>query len=384
MIDNVKPMPDEKNTIFLQGIAKQKYNLWGCVDTLHSNDQERMTRAMTYFQRSDLSTFEKAAFYYHEATGCKGLEFVAFSNIILKNSIQLPSGIILVPCFVDDSKLEEAPEQLKNLTEQMARNHRYVYDGWIPIDPWSEDNVRKAFRDIDEALSIFALRTRIFFEWEPKYRGTSSGRVNYYIGDSEFREMDGFIEKVESLNDDDRRALFRSLAWLSQSIRLTEPIARFLYSILAIESLVNYIERQASQESAFSKLKYASGNDGFRKIFMEHIQQMISSDSELYELLFTKSSDRKPLYDIRHSIAHGHVDATREADRDAIKKRIWDAERSAREYIQTACWRALGIELFRNQVRGTFPMSHVAAIVSSERPEEHRYMAAFYSGSYIH
>ncbi len=126
----------------LQKNLTLKYNNWCERRGLACSDEARYFRALSFSNKKDLSPSEKAAFYLHELTGCEGLEFVAFSNVRIRNPITLSKGVILVPCFLNGAESEgrSIDDSLLLATREMEHNGRYVYDGWIPITVWDKEN----------------------------------------------------------------------------------------------------------------------------------------------------------------------------------------------------------------------------------------------------
>lgn len=379
------------NETFLEDHLNKKFNKWCERRGLFCADQGKIFKANAFVNRKDLSTSERAAFYLHELTGCQGLEFVAFSNARIKNPVKLSNDVIIVPCFLNESQREGLDIQnlLLFATCEMERHHRYVYDGWIPITDWTKEVVREAVRKIDESLSMFCLSSRIFFEWEPKYPlpSPSESPSIYYFEDQNINELETLSKLLDSLGDKDRIALYRSIAWLSQSLRLNEPAARFLFLILAIESLARYIESDSSSDSALAVLKTKQisrkerqlrreecidailfdvfENDktdaiktayfecvvGIRKQLETHLKKVFDPDVKPIELLFEKKVEGSSLYDLRNIIAHGTIDALSEAQRDLIAQRIWDAEKIARRYILAIFKNALHFEPAQNVMK---------------------------------
>jgi len=280
----------------------------------------------------------------------------------------------------------------------MEQKSRFIYDGWISIATWNEQNVRRAIQSIDEALSTFCMKGRIFFDWEPKYPAPSDPRSMYKLDDEHLQELESRAQTLDSLEDDDRTAIYRGLAWLSQGIRLDEPAARFLFSILAIESLATYIEEKASDSSPLTALrttniteaervkcikdtlsKWLDDNPGkaierayfdcvttITRRLKRHLQNVFASDAGSYALLFEHKIEGKTLYDLRHYVAHGRANALSEMQREQIRRRVWDAERVARRYIWAVFERALGTPPITSKIQAAFFVGVHNVVVSSE------------------
>jgi hypothetical protein len=216
-------------------------------------DESRVGRADKYVFDTDLTLSEQAAFYTHELVNCQGLEFVVFSNARINLPVELPGDITLVPCFL--AKPERPDSLIAKLTAEMAHRACFVYDGWLPIGDWQRDSVRKAVRRIDSALSVFTLRASAWFSWELKYSPVMRGGICYKFESKDMMQLSELSKFINQMREPDAVALLSSIGWLSQSVRSNEPAARFLFGILAIESLATYIEEESVEDSAFSKLR---------------------------------------------------------------------------------------------------------------------------------
>jgi len=335
-------------------ISGQKYNRAWCERRpLVCADQDCMNRALQWEVKKDLSSSESAAFFLHELTGCEGLEFVAFSNARLTRPVTLVNNVVLVPCFLDDIDGHAIDEPLVRPTLRMARECRFLYDGWIPITVWDVPHVRKAVRGIDEALSLFCLRGRTFFAWEPKYpsaREAPLPHTFYNFEDCHLQDLEAIAGLLSALPENDRVAVYRSIGWLSQASRLDQPAARFLFCILAIEALVTYIEEEAPDDSPLARLRverlkkderlerrercidktigewlqrnktraitesYFNCVVGIKQRLKTHLEHLFTSEAEPVTLLFEQKVAGKSLYDLRHTIAHGSADALSERE----------------------------------------------------------------------
>lgn len=388
----------------LEQISKHKYNSWCERRPLVCPDEDRYYRAIAHLAKSDLTLFEKHAFYFYKLTGCEGLEFVAFSNARLNNPVLLANNIILVPCFLNDMRGKNVNEPLVQMTMKMELKGRFIYDGWVPIAIWDKKDVRKAIRSVDEALSIFCLSVSAFFEWEPKYLGANDRFLPSYTFEYQhIQELEQVVQLLESLSEDDRIAIYRSFAWLSQALRLREPAARFLFLILAIESLATYIEKgklPANSPLASLRAKHFTPKEkremrdkcikdklsqflqqdpkkaiikayfdcivGIKQQLHRHLEHIFKPEDEAVSLLFEKKYNGKSLYELRNLISHGAVDVLSKEQRDKIYQRVRDTEQLARRYILSVFEKAFGISPFRKKMSAgiSFPIQNM--VVSRE------------------
>ena len=398
----------------LPDISDKKYNKWCERRVLVCADGERQRRASKIFVRRDLTPCEKSTFYLHELTDCEGIEFVAFSNAKIENHIIFSNGVVIVPCFISDLNHKNIKDPLVQATMKMERARRFIYDGWAPIRKWDVENVRNAIRNIDEALSLFCLNGRSYFEWEPKYPApTESPQSVYNYEKHHNQQLEEVAKRLDSLSENDRIAIYRSIAWLNQGLRLNETTARFLFSILAIESLARYIEEEAAKDSPLAVLKaekltpterhgqqeecikvtlskqlqenpieaikkaYFDCVIGIRRRMETHLTHVFKSNLYPCKLLFESRIHGKSLYELRHVIAHGTVDILSEEQRNFISQRIWDVERVARHYILTVFRDGLGIERFSESMKACLPIGNVV-VRSEEMYQGPKHMAIIY------
>ena len=250
-------------------IPHGKYNKWCERRPLVCNDEAIISKARKHLVKKELTSIEKAAIFLHDLVNCQGLEFVAFSSARFRKPVILPGEVILVPCFLPEIEGKSWKDPLVRLTYRMMEHSRFIYDGWIPISDWHIESVREAIRKVDETLTIFSIQERIWFTWEPKYMLSQMYPSSQEIEDQHLQEIENLSRFIDSWIDDDSRAFYRSAAWLSQSLILPQPAARFLFCIFAIESLANYFERKATNDSVFSSLKASPVRENKREKCIE-------------------------------------------------------------------------------------------------------------------
>ncbi len=379
--------------------AVRRFNPWCEHRPLRASDQAHFSRAAAYLGRKDLSPAEQAAFYFGELTSCDGFEFVAFSNARLEEHVTLAGGVILVPCFLRDDEMRDSNDPLVQATVEMARRSRFVYDGWVPVT-WEPANVRAAIRAIDEGLALFSLRGRISWDWQPKYKAEQVQSA-YRLERRHLDELEHLAQLLSPLPTEDRRAVYRSIAWLSQSLRLSEPAARFLFAVLAVESLATYIEAEADDDSRLVSLRVSKETKAERRTtrtrciqdtlaahlaedptraiqrayfdcvvpiqrrLRAHVDNVFGADKGPASLLFDVAGAGKPLYDLRHEVAHGTSDALSEPERQLIASKVYEAENIARRYVQTVIQRALGGTPFTEPMTARMPLDLRDMVASS-------------------
>jgi len=394
-----------------------KYNKWCERRSLVCCDEEKDSRANRYVGDNTLTESEKAAFYVHELVDCQGLEFVVFSSARINQYVVLPGNIVIAPCFATESGATNS--LIVQCTREMERRGCFVYDGWLPIADWNKDSVRKAISLIDSALSLFTLRVSTWLSWEPKYSPFQKDGKWHEFNQVDVRQLDQLIESMKQLDEADARALLNSIVWLSQSVRLEQPPAKFLFGILAIESLGNYIEEESSDNSIFNRLRctqmtkhqlkeerqacvgdimgqfldtdpegavksaYFDCIIGIKKRLQAHLTNVFQDNTEPVELLFNTKVDGKTLYELRSHIAHGKIDMLSEQQRETINLRAWDVERIARDYLLKVVMTVTGQALPEAEILEVTSGHLENCIIFHEgRYEGPIHMAEVYSSSY--
>jgi hypothetical protein len=333
----------------------------------------------------------------------------------LEGFIKLPGSIFMVPCFLNILQGYDVSNPLLQLTLKMQNSSRFIYDGWVPVASWNEHSIRQAILSIDKALSIFCMTGRIFADWEPKYcisKEPDDQHSVYKFENKHLNELESLSQTLDTLKEHDRTAIYRSLAWLSQGLHLNEPAARFLFSILAIESLATYIEDKALDDSPLILLRTKSITEAeiekcikdtlaqwldknpvkaiedayfncvttITKRLKRHLEKVFASNVESYDLFFKHKVDDKTLYELRHYVAHGNVNALSEAQREQIQKRIWDAERVARRYIWAVLGQALNVHPVKNTMQATLSLDLNNMVIPDEKMYQGpTHMAEIYS-----
>ncbi len=340
-------------------------------------DEAQKERADSYSHREDLGESVQSALRFHELTGANVFEFVAFSNLRLPRTVVLHNQVTLFPCFHSDPMIMPNDE-LADLTLRMQAAGRFIYDGWLPIDEWEPEKLTAVLRGIDEALSVFALQGPIWFNWEPKYPIIDHSST-WLLAMPEIEEVMQFTREVDKLSPSDRRAVYRSIGWLAQSVRLTDPAARFLFCILAIESLATYIERDAAGNMSLATLRttkkskaarraerescikraldehladdptravlqaYFTCVHGIKAMVEASVRHVFAPSLAEADTLFVREGDDPSLYDLRNAVAHGSTDTLSELEREKIRDRVPEVELIAQEYVMTVLYKATGV-----------------------------------------
>ena len=375
-------MKNKRLNFMSSDIPLGKINRWCERKGLYTSDKNKLNQANNILRNKELTRNEQAFHFIHELFNCEGIEFVVFSSARFDKKVALMSDIKLVPCFLPTQQMKSWNDPLVRLTFNMQNHARFIYDGWVPITDWRIETVRNAIKEIDRTFSLFAAQERIWFTWEPKYYPSQVNPSSHKVTDNHILEIFLLGEKIHNWNEKDKTAFYRSLAWISQSLILPQPAARFFFCILSIESLATYIEKEATNDSVFSglittypnstqdKVKcidktikelysdnpiQAINNSYFNcvipitRMLKKHLSMIFADESEYYDLMFTTDED-KSLFGLRHKIAHGGFDALNDFDRQKIADRVWDAERTARKYFHIVLQKVLGKASFTEKM----------------------------------
>lgn len=357
----------------LEQMRVTKFNDWGqrlplATPDVVDDSEEYLLMVHRNVKRGS-SPAVRSAFFVNEITNCQGFEFVAFSNARIDQPVKLPYSVVLFPCFLPQLSKARKDDPLAIATLRMEQAARFVYDGWIPIEDFSDLAVRTSLRHINEALATFFLVSQSHFSWEPKYYLISPRSTVYEINSANLNTIEALASLADGLGEEDRTAIFRSIAWLAQAGEVEDVKAKFLFNIVAIESLAIYIEdsaesdsplsilcrirmtrseRRLDRESCISQILELAADNPTRAIqeayfacvvpikrrLKDHLERLMGEDDYGVRMFFQESGDgRDSLYDLRHKIAHGTLDSLDEQDVMRIESRIDDAERFALRYI---------------------------------------------------
>ena len=387
----------------LKTAGSARYNNWGEREPIVCSDSNKNFAAMTIASRSDLSDPEKSAKFSYDITGCKGFEFVAFSNAKLERPTQLANNIILFPCFHKSITGLSLNDPMVRASMIMSNSARYVYDGWLPIDEMSEPTIRSKIRILREVISAFSIVSGSNFEWEAKYPVAKSSGESHHLNGADIDTLEKFANQIDCLSDNDRTALFRSIGWLSRSINQTDLEAKFLFAVLSIESFATYIEEKSEDNSAFVALRgnkksknerrkdreecikntmsilleidtsravseaYFNCVVGIKKRLDEHLGRVMGKDDKGYKMFFLGSDDDISLYMIRHTIAHGIHDVLSDSALIKIEANQHKVIQFAKRYIWQVLHKAFGFYNSNATMRASMAMNLNNAIISSRK-----------------
>lgn len=369
------------NSINLMDIERKKFSPWRQV-VIDPNriSQERKQRAQKIALRRDLPPLVKSALYFHEITGCDGFEFTAESNIRFNDFVILPNKAILVPWFLSNTLGKSHNDPAVKLTQAMEDNAHFLYDGWIEIDQWDEENITKVIQSISESLSIFSAVFDVYFSWKPKYDDSKIAKPFHDFKIEDISSHHDLFHQINKITDSDKRALYRSLSWLSHAKQIDSPSARYLFYIIAIESLAKYIEEIAENNSTFICLRssphrtkkerrelckncvedkmenfrenpcgaisnmYFDCVVGIKKMLKRHLEFVLPNDKPKIILFFEEKVDGKTLYDLRNDIAHGSLDLLTENQVVQLNSRLHEVEEISSRYFLNVFKKCLGIK----------------------------------------
>jgi hypothetical protein len=353
----------------------KKYNNWGERGPLVCGDKSKIFEAQRYSSRQDLSIPEKSILYFHKLTDIKGFEFVAFSNAHFSRPIRLPNNVLLFPCFcikLDDINLSDPKAQA---TIKMENSEKYIYDGWLPIEILTEESIRENLRMLNESMSVFSIVSGSRIKWEPKYIAGNVKNSIHYLTPNHLSSIAEISNLAAKMKKEDRKSVFRSISWLDQSNKVSDEKAKFLFSILAIESLCSYIEKEAEEDSDLTKLRFDTLSKperkkqrnncineiienefeqdpskaiskayfdcvvGIKKGLQNHLRGIFGDEDKGLKLFFESSDSNPSLYEIRHLIAHGAHDSIDKNDNIRIISNVYNIQKFATRYI----WKVLNL-----------------------------------------
>jgi hypothetical protein len=346
-----------------------KYNEWWEQKHWPSIDMKILTKAHFDAKKMGLVGSEKAAYESHIHMNTNGFEFDLISNAKIERPVQFSNGLILSPKFLGDDQMDGSP--LTDLdvqkTMQMMNIGEYEYEGWIPITSWDGESIKKAIRTIDETMAGMGLLGISHFDWKPRYHSNEFPTTTPFT-DSAQDKLQSLLNTIAKFPNKDQKAIHKSLGWFSNAYRQKDPVAKFLFFMVAIESMIKYIEEDAEEDSNLikfrtykqsksekrkeqiqcinEKIKNLETNPvkiisesyfecvvGITKRLKNHFLNLYDENCETIKLLFEKDESGKSLYDVRSSIAHGNIDSISQVERELVDSKSWPLERVTRGYM---------------------------------------------------
>jgi len=238
-------------------IKDKKYNKWCETKFLPPvpSELKDWLHIEKTLREKGLSKFERLALYINKRTKCDGIEFDVFSDNEIKKPTIFDSSMILFPCFQVNLDGKSLKDPKTHETLKQMQNARYEYDGWIPVEKWDEEGVRNAIRKIDEVFSVFTLLTSRYFHWHPKYIEHVDQKSSTLLNDENIELIKNYSSFIDALPPNDKWIMYRSIGWFYQSFRVNDPLAKFLFRIVSIESLATYIESKKNNESILKSFR---------------------------------------------------------------------------------------------------------------------------------
>lgn len=376
---------------YLDKEIKDRYNQWGMREPLIGNGESHM-QAVQRAMAKNLSSYAKSYLYANSITGVKGLEFVAFSKSKLSRPVQLPNSVILYPCFIETVG-KDVREPMVQASMHMEMSGTYIYDGWLPISTTDIAEIESRLEDLRESLTSFALISSGSFSWEPKYSFGGNKTSSYFLEEDDLGTLEDIAQKLNGVSTSDKHAILRSVSWISRAQSAHDDCSSFLFSVLAIESLCNYIEQEAEEDSSLKQFagpaktkaeRREERENGIKKTIAEllehnptkaiqdsyftwvvpikrrlrdHLKRVMGEEDEGYKLFFSgnQETETPALYDIRHLIAHGGMSNIKESDLLQLAKNVWYIENFALRYV----WRTLNscLDVFNRRSKMTASMN---------------------------
>jgi len=346
-----------------------KYNEWCHRKPLISNsDFTDFANKSAKINFQNISRFSKAALQQHEFLKINGIEFVAFSNIKIDKVIKLDNGLELHPCFYEQLAGHKIDDAIYKASFLMTKRARFLYDGWLPIENWTIENIANELRKIDEFISLFSMTGHIYFTWFPKYF-YEENNIEVIHADTSIKErtiVDTSVELYNLLdkltNTKDRNVIFKSINWINKAKETNDTIIKFLFYTLSIEQLAKYVENSKSNSSLY-KIRthkdkgerkewkkdclkkilntidydkkpwvtidkaYFECNSGLKDMIKRQIKRAFKPDSYLQKIEIDE------IYSIRSKIAHGEIDTLNKDEIEFIDKKIYDIKKLAVNYV---------------------------------------------------
>lgn len=343
-----------------------RFNDWGERKWIQVS-KEKSQSVDEEIQALNLSHRARLLYQTARLTESSGIEFVMLSDAQLPVPVAFEgSGIHIVPCF-RPLRLEGGAVS-EERQAAMAKRGGFIYDGWLPVKSWTEAKLEGIVSDLDDTVNLFSLVGKYHAYWEPKYDFTKQPVSWHLIFPDEFHALGSSITVLNSLATEDKVAVSRSVAWITNALKAGSDIQRFLLLFVSIEALVSYIERESAKNSPLRKFAKDRLPKSERKEQREIcIQRKLNSDLELTQavqeayfecivgsramlenhlnrvfgnelaskVMFREKVAGNTLWGLRNDIAHGSLNLLSEEEIRFVSRRVGELEGIARQYLRT-------------------------------------------------
>lgn len=287
------------------------------------------------------------------------------------------SKIQIVPCFKPLVLIGGAQSEERQAA--MMKRGSFIYDGWIPIQDWSFQNLEKIVSTLDDLVNLFSVVGNYFAYWEPKYIITKKPAPSHLIFPDDLQALAKTRYVLDILPKADEKAINLCSAWIANALRDESPVQRFLLLFVSIESLVTYIERESSIDSplrlfARDKITKAKRKErqescikgildsnleptqaiqqayfqcvtGSKSMLEEHLDRIFSGP-QASNIIFREKVAGKTLWTLRNEIAHGSLNILSEQETAFLSARLSPLENIARDYLRTILATLAGMKYF--------------------------------------
>ena len=386
------------NKSTFEKIQEKRFNQWGKREPLVDESNDKFFSAYMSARQHGKTSDEISAFFLMEFTQCQGFEFVCYSNAILNQPLNLGDQVFLWPCFLPSPVGYTVDNPKAQAFYSMKRLNSFVYDGFVVIERFDIQNISRAIAKAYEVISTFTILTSSKFRLEPKYNIDPSQTQTHYLGQNELGTLTNIFNELDGIEEQDRYAIFRSIAWLAEGLNASRSEVKFLLYILAIESLATYIEQDCKDDSALAKLRTEKGSKQERKRAREDcIKQRIENNgdinltkliqdtyfecvvgikkrmsSHIYKLWGSDDADANlfignnvSLYQLRHTIAHGGHHLLSSQDKAKIDENVHLAEKVAIRYVWTILHKSYSLYNDPNPINASIPMNLASGAISN-------------------
>ncbi len=342
-----------------------RYNEWGERKILKASN-EKVHAVSQELSKLNMGYRAKSLYWSAKITDSTGLEFVFVSNFQFPILINSENHIQIVPCF---TPLNPMTLETDDRQTAMMKWGQFIYDGWVPKKELTTKFTNQIVSELDSLVSIFSIVGNYFAYWEPKYFYSTQPVESQIATQHDFMALSSSIRVMEKIPETDRKAIDRSMAWLSNALRLGS-VQRFLFLFLSIESLATYIEssktpknsqlkisfgpktilkkeqklqRDNCIENIFKKGQFTATkvqkayqdciNRSIRDKLIEHLDRVFKN-SDASNLIFVEETDGKTLWQLRNDIAHGSLNLLSDKEIFFISRKVNDLEIISRNYFR--------------------------------------------------
>jgi hypothetical protein len=293
--------------------------------------------------------------FYIAVTGKRVAEFVVRTSLVLPSQpYPLPPNAYLWACPVPTGTTSGIQNVL-------------VYDGWMELPDIAPEGIRVSIDQLRYSLHRLAFAFQGSITWRLKYLPSHHARGLHQPSNEEFHSLEWLLEPIPNQNE--AALLDAAIDWYNAGSTSPNPLTEFLCYFIAMESLSIAItdgnatfglstdalspgeirkERIACIDALSTEMLTSDPIGFVTKAYFECVLSLsrrlravleltFGNGHPYIDLIFSKSSSRPSLAEIRSKLAHGRLTLLSPEDDRLVRANTFRMASVAHEFILRLC-----------------------------------------------